>query len=600
MLRQLRLQNYRCFDDHSLLLEPTTVVVGKNNAGKSSVIEALRLVGAVVNRRGASFGKAPTWSGLPGFRVGIAPGISHLGINLNAVFHRYGNPPAVITATFSGGSIVTIYVGKEETIFATIQNGQDWVKTGHEFLRLGLPLVNVLPQIGPLLVEEFRLTDDRVATFLSSRLSSRHFRNQLVRMGAEFDKFKELAEATWHGLRLERIQSQVTKEGELLSLNVRDADFVAEVGWMGHGLQMWLQTIWFLSRTQVESTVVLDEPDVYMHPDLQRRLFRFARATFRQCIIATHSVEIMAEADPSNILVIDKKERRSRYANNEPGVQLLIDQIGGIHNVHLARLWNARKFLLIEGNDIGLLKHIHATLHPDADLPLDAMPSLPIGGWSGWPYAVGSSMTLTNAVGDRIKSYCLLDSDYRSAEEIRGRYDAAAERGIMIHIWGRKEIENFLLVPGAIRRLLVARVKGKDAPTETAIYEKIIEICEQERDAVVDGIAAALVQFNRKTDVKTANKAARQYVEAIWETKANRPMVVSGKEVLARLSDWAKESCGFAFGAPAVARQMTAPDVAPELADVIGAIETGDKLPSFEERRERYLPGAACGASSNG
>jgi len=93
---------------------------------------------------------------------------------------------------------------------------------------------------------------------------------------------------------------------------------------------------WFLSRTPPDCTVVLDEPDVYMHPDLQRRLFRLTRTRFRQCIIATHSVEIMAESDPGNILIIDKKEERSRYANNEPGVQLLIDQIGGIHNVHLA------------------------------------------------------------------------------------------------------------------------------------------------------------------------------------------------------------------------------------------------------------------------
>jgi len=139
---------------------------------------------------------------------------------------------------------------------------------------------------------------------------------------------------------------------------------------MGHGLQMWLQTTWFLSRTPADSTVVLDEPDVYMHPDLQRKLFRLTRSRFRQCIVATHSVEIMAEADPSEILIIDKRERRSRYANNEPSVQLLIDQIGGVHNVHLARLWSARKFLLIEGKDMSLLKRFHAILFPDAELPL--------------------------------------------------------------------------------------------------------------------------------------------------------------------------------------------------------------------------------------
>jgi recombinational DNA repair ATPase RecF len=61
MLRQLRMQNFRCFDDHTIIFEPNTVVVGKNNAGKSSVIEALRLVSAVVNRKGATFVPAPKW-----------------------------------------------------------------------------------------------------------------------------------------------------------------------------------------------------------------------------------------------------------------------------------------------------------------------------------------------------------------------------------------------------------------------------------------------------------------------------------------------------------------------------------------------------------
>jgi predicted ATPase len=107
--------------------------------------------------------------------------------------------------------------------------------------------------------------------------------------------------------------------------------FVAEVGWMGHGLQMWLQTMWFLAKTPPETTVVLDEPDVYMHPDLQRKLYRLVRGRFHQAIIATHSVEIMAEADPADILIVNSKRSRSQYANTEPGVQVLIDRLGRGH-----------------------------------------------------------------------------------------------------------------------------------------------------------------------------------------------------------------------------------------------------------------------------
>ena len=98
MLRQLRMQNYRCFDDHTLLLEPNAVLVGRNNAGKSSIIEALRILAMVVNRRGVSFVPAPKWANLSPFQVGIAPGITELGLNLSAVFHRYQEPPATIAS----------------------------------------------------------------------------------------------------------------------------------------------------------------------------------------------------------------------------------------------------------------------------------------------------------------------------------------------------------------------------------------------------------------------------------------------------------------------------------------------------------------------
>jgi hypothetical protein len=586
------MHNYRCFDDHTILLEPNAVLVGGNNAGKSSIIEALRILATVVNRRGASFVAAPAWANLSRFQLGIAPGISELGLNLNAVFHRYQEPPATITASFTDGATITIYIGREERIFATIESKGTWIRSAGKFLGLNLPWISVLPQIGPLLTEEYQISDERVSEHLNSRLFSRHFRNQLYRMSDEFGGFKRLAEETWHGLQVDGIQRSFTRDGTLLSLPIRDGDFVSEVGWMGHGLQMWLQTIWFLSRTPGDHTVILDEPDVYMHPDLQRKLFRLARARFEQCVIATHSVEIMAESEPANILIVDKKHKRSRYANSEPGVQALIDQIGGIHNVHLARLWSARRFLLVEGKDISFLKRWHAVLFPDAELPLDAIPSLPIGGWAGWPYAVGSSMALRNAVGDRIVTYCILDSDYHSDAEIEQRYRDAEARGVSLHVWSGKEIENFLLQARPIRRVLAARVKDRQLPTEAELHSKILELCEGERRSVEDGIASAIIQADRSLDVKTANRRSRSRVDEMWKVERLRPTIVPGKDMLGRLADWAKDALGFAFGAPAIARQLTAADIPEEVATVIGHIEAGTPLPTFQERQWRWSKAA--------
>jgi AAA15 family ATPase/GTPase len=43
-LIELRLQNFRGFQDHRLPFRQTTVVVGQNNAGKSTIVEAPRLL----------------------------------------------------------------------------------------------------------------------------------------------------------------------------------------------------------------------------------------------------------------------------------------------------------------------------------------------------------------------------------------------------------------------------------------------------------------------------------------------------------------------------------------------------------------------------
>ncbi|MBS1874317.1 MAG: AAA family ATPase [Acidobacteria bacterium] len=567
MLRTLRLQDYRCFDDHTVTFHPGTVVVGRNNAGKSTIVEALHLVAAVVNRKSATFTQPPADSELPGFQRCIIPRISHLGLNLRTAFHRYGDPPAVLTANFTGNATVTIYVGREG-IHATIAGPKGWVSTSSGFLALDIPHINILPQVAPLQTEETNLRDEYINEHYYTRLSSRHFRNQILRNPEYFAHFKSLAEETWRGLRVETVQNS----GNNLSMLVTDGDFAAEAAWMGHGLQMWLQTIWFVAKTPTTSTVVLDEPDVYMHPDLQRKLYRLVRARFSQSIIATHSVEIMAEADPADILVINNKRKRSVYANTEPGVQVLVDQLGGIHNVHLARLWNAKKVLLLEGKDLGILKTFHGKLFPNTDTPLDAIPNLSIGGWGGWEHAIGGSMALKNAVGDRITTYCIFDRDYHTSEELSDRYDQAQERGISLHIWLRKEIENYLLNPTVIARLIKQRTK-QSPPTPADVTAFLLKACQQEKDTVFDAIANHLAHRDKSLDTGGANKAARKLLDARWQD--HKLEMVSGKALVSHLNTWTQEEFKTSVGGMAIAKAFQANEIPNEMREFLVTVEEG-------------------------
>jgi energy-coupling factor transporter ATP-binding protein EcfA2 len=147
MLLQLRLENFRCFKDHNVIFNPTTVVVGRNNAGKSTLIQALELLSLIINRKGGGFVKPPTWISESRFRVCVSCHTSELELNRDTLFHRYGEPPARITAKFTEGATVKVYIGKGERIFATLETEERWISTTAQFLALQLPWIYTLPQI---------------------------------------------------------------------------------------------------------------------------------------------------------------------------------------------------------------------------------------------------------------------------------------------------------------------------------------------------------------------------------------------------------------------------------------------------------------------
>ena len=91
----------------------------------------------------------------------------------------------------------------------------------------------------------------------------------------EFLEYKKLIEENWSELSI----SEVDNDSGVLTLLVREKDFNAEIGVMGHGLQMWMQILLFIYNSANASTLIIDEPDVYLHADLQKKLYKLLRKT---------------------------------------------------------------------------------------------------------------------------------------------------------------------------------------------------------------------------------------------------------------------------------------------------------------------------------
>ncbi|MCP9491205.1 MAG: AAA family ATPase [Solirubrobacteraceae bacterium MAG38_C4-C5] len=561
MLTALRIENFRKFENFQVDFAQRNLLVGPNNAGKSTVIEALRLVSILVNRFGSlNFEAPPEWlEGLEAAR-GVSPSTRGLDFDLGReTFHHYAEPPAILEATFSGGGRVRLYVGPGAEIFAVIRDGDGGeVTTKREAKSFELDRIGIQPQVGPLARHERPLADRYVKGSLDSTLAPTHFRNQLRLLDHHFEVFKTIAEQTWPALRIDGVELSGLGEDLHLELYLRDGPFVGEAAGMGHGLQMWLQLMWFLARSAGDGTVVLDEPDVYMHPDLQRRLIRFLLRREQQVIVATHSIEMMSEVEPHELLPIDSTRRSARRARDLRDVQRVVEQVGGVHNLEFARLTRADRFLIAPSADVRLLKRCYDLVNPDADEPLDLLPSFPIDTWDDWPFAVAMKRAIDATRDERTEAICLLPPGLATEAEVERLRDDAARNGIDLHVWKRRTTVNYLLTPDAISRAAARAGKGEVTAALVAGYLR----------RILSGLRAEVAR-----DCSVMGR-----FEAEWQTLDGQLRLVPGRLVLLRLAARLRVQHDVTIGMPDIQRALEVDDLDGEIVAVLRAVADGASI----------------------
>lgn len=570
-LIQVDFKNFRCFTDHTIHFPRQSLLVGKNNAGKSTCVEGLRLISLISERlKGLPLKPPPEDFDLPLHSKGFCPSLESISIQKHSLFHRYGEPPALVSGLFSNGSRMDVHIGDELLIHAVIYDAQGRAANNKGAVEKAcIPKVSILPQIAPLAIEEGIRIDSYVKANLQTLRSSLHFRNQIRLFPEYFEQFKAMVAETWPGIQVTKLDlPHFMNPNGPLNLWIRDEDFTAEVSWMGHGLQMWLQTMWFFCRNRDSSVIILDEPDVYMHADLQRRLIRMLRRDPRQFIVATHSPEMLAEVEPSSVVVLDRRLPESRSAASSQVVQKLLESVGSVHNLSLARLATYKKILLVEGQDVRLLKMFQDALDPSARLAIDVLPNSDIEGWSKWPAVLTMAKFFRkNQIGG-IEITCVLDRDYHTQEDIEGRIREATKAGVRLIVWDAKELENYAILPSVLARLISS--KGKRDVNEDVVRQKIDQLANGLKDETIDDYSEA-IRNERRCGPKESNPAARKIVEERWQI-AGPVAVVGGKKLLSALSSWSQKEFGVSLNVGGLIKEMRSEEVATPVADLIRAL----------------------------
>jgi len=540
-ITSVEFRNYKAFRHYSLHLQHMNILVGPNNCGKSTLVGAFRALWAALRRargRGLEMVQGPR-----GKSYGYWIPAESLPISIENIHSDYAETDTTITFRLSNANQMHLMFPTQGACSLSLELANRRQSTVS--IRRDFPIdVAIVPVLGPVEHDEELLLAETIVRYQMTHRAARHFRNRWYHFPEGFDAFAGLVEKTWPGMQIQRPELLGTKQ-QVLAMFCLERRMTRELYWSGFGFQVWCQLLTHVVGARGSTVFLVDEPEIYLHADLQRQLVSILRELGPDVIMATHSTEIMAEADPSEIILVDKARQSGERLKTVESLQGALEKVGSIQNITLARLAKTRKVLFVEDDyDYLLLRRFAKELGLQvlaAGMELIAVKS---GGFSSWEKVSVLGWGLEKALGETLQLGAVYDRDYFCSEEISVVLAELQKTVKIAHVHARKEIENYLLVPDPLERALKAAVEersrrlGETAQgTDGVIRPLLTSISESQKNEVQSQYVGRRVDYLRKSgkDSSTLVSEALSEFEVKWQKLETRLEVVPGKLMLAEL-----------------------------------------------------------------
>lgn len=451
-----------------------------------------------------------------------------------------------------------------------------------DFRRLFEATVGFVPVLGPVDHDEQLYSPETARRALFNYRAARNFRNIWHHFPEPFPAFQEAIRETWPGMDVALPETERVGEKILLKMYCPEERIDREIVWSGFGFQVWCQMLTHLVQGRDSSIFLIDEPDIYLHSDLQRQLVGLLRDLGPDIILATHSTEIVTEAEPGELVVINKKKNRAKRIQNQEEVGSVFNDLGSNVNPILTQLAKTRKAIFVEGLDFQILGHFARRLgHADvANRSRFAVIAL-----EGFNPSRAKNLKegIELTLGSTIETMVILDRDYRSKDEVDSIKKEAAKFCSRVVVHDRKEIENFLLNPTAIERAAKRRIEDRRArgsQVEDAMLDvrKILEKFSEDQRAYVQSRYIALRQrFAKSSGSKfhpdQVTQDAIVEFDSRWSQANTRRRMIPGKDALSQINRDLQEALKVSVTPSAIVSAMTADEIPKEMKNLINDIE---------------------------
>lgn len=580
-ITSVKFKNFKALQNYSVSLQRMNVLVGPNNSGKSTVLSAFRVLEQALRRaRSRNASRVRTPSGRVSWGHNIPE--NTVPISLENVHSGYAESDSSIEIRYSRGNKIHLLFPVDGGVMMSWETAQKLPTTPSAFRKAFPDVVQTIPVLGPIEQHEAIVTDETVRRAAGTPVASRHFRNYWRKNPEGFEEFQSLVESTWPGMSI-RLPERLDVLGDRLTMFVSENRIDRELYWSGLGFQIWCQLLTHISRCAESDLLIVDEPEVYLHPEVQRQLLGILRDVRPDIVLATHSVEILSEADPGEILLVDKSQDFARRLREIEGVQPALDNIGSIHNLTLTELARNRRILFVEGlRDYKIIKKFARSLGFLELAAGSGLTAIDSGGFDSWSKIRDFAWGVKGKLKTELSIAAVFDRDYRCEEELTEVKRQLENEINFAHFHNCKELENYLLSPEIVARASTRAIEEKARRTGESpsvdlvdIMDILKSITERFKSECSGQYVSKYCAYLKSTgkDQATLTTEALDIFEKRWSGMESRLEIVPGKKVLRAVRDRLRESYGVTLTDLRIVDCYRADEIPEHLATLVRQLE---------------------------
>jgi predicted ATP-dependent endonuclease of OLD family len=436
-ISRIEISNFRSFRQFELELNGESMfVIGENGGGKTSLLTAVaRAFGRDLNFRAEDFVDRQQ-------AIEIEATLSHLDQAQAGVFGNYADfnstPPTLRVAaraiwdpSAEEADVEHYYPRKpgsrskrEEREALTWQ----WLPSARDperMLQFGVPrnlmgkLIEALPIDQSLenAIEAVRQASDDLGQDVALQQFLHEARDDLAQLLPDVagDAFRMgIAAATAHDL-LRQFELVVEHLGEPVAVSTQSSG-VAQLAIFVFAIK--------LATTQPGTVLLVDEPEISLHPQAQRSLMRALRALDVQMLVATHSGTLLDRADPRRIVRLRRTPTGIELASPSTLSDDDARKLARFTSPQTAEAFFARAVILVEGMSDQIALEVLAE-RQGRNLDAEAVSIVPMGGVT----AARAFLQLYGPTGFKLKVAGLCDEN-----EERNLFGALEHVGLAMNV----------------------------------------------------------------------------------------------------------------------------------------------------------------------